>query len=645
MYDVTQAEKDAYKQDGSVKRGYINIIPLSDTEEIITLNEYDIKDFTILDDIYTPEQGFIGSVIAKQLTLNLYKPSNIDLTDRQLEVYIGIDIPSENKTRYVPYGTFIIQKPENEQVTEKTSFEAFDFMVKFNLKFEDTLTYPCSVKDLLNAICEQCGIELATTSFVNESFVLENNQFVNGESCRDVLKAIVQISGSFAKIGRDNKLYLDFTHQENAELFAETDYTKDLKVNNVFGPVNRLVLRMSQVEGENVVIQDDEAIERDGIKELVISDNPFTYTQEKRENAIKEIWNKVKGLSYVDYDMKVIPRPYMDTGDAIILLTPNNEQYNSYLFTHELYYNGGLSGHMSATADTETETKYAFIPELANRLKHTEIKVDKANQTITSVVETQEEQNSKITQLEQNINSINASVKLIGGNNKQSNSIGAYGTKDYAQSETGTIIATEEENLKTITDNGFGRIIYIADKKWFKFTSDTLTIGDAYTLSFKYSNTINNTCLIKLINNTETVLVDTTQEKELEVIEHTFVANTEKVELYIETGAYTLGITDYYLQAGTEAGKWQPAVGETLSTVVSIYYNGIQVTSENSETITQISNLGFSVTNTNGKVLITFNKDKCILADTDINGILSQSHWKRYPQKVSAYEYLLEVYE
>ena len=47
MYEVTQSERDMYKQTGSVKRGYIDIIPLSDTEETITLDEYDIKDFTI----------------------------------------------------------------------------------------------------------------------------------------------------------------------------------------------------------------------------------------------------------------------------------------------------------------------------------------------------------------------------------------------------------------------------------------------------------------------------------------------------------------------------------------------------------------------------------------------------------------------
>lgn len=415
MYEVTQSERDMYKQTGSVKRGYIDIIPLSDTEETITLDEYDIKDFTILDDIYTPEQGIIGSIIAKQLTLNLFKPTDIDLTNREINVFIGVDILENGEwiTKYIPFGTFIIQKPDNEEITDKTSFDAFDFMVKFNLPFEDTLTYPCTIKDVLNAICEQCGVELATTSFANENFVVENNQFVNGESCRDVLKAIAQISGSFARIGRDNKLYLGFLNPENYETFDDTDYNKDIKINNTFGPVNRLVLRMSQVEGENVVVQDNESISQIGIKELVISDNPFTYTQEKRENAITQIWNKVKGLTYIDYDMKVIPRPYMDVGDSVKILTQDNVQYNSYLFTHELNYTGGLSGNMTATADTETETKYAFIPQLSTRMRHTEIIVDKHTGQITQIVEEKGEYDTKLSQITQDIDSINQKLQNV----------------------------------------------------------------------------------------------------------------------------------------------------------------------------------------------------------------------------------------
>ncbi len=242
-----------------------------------------------------------------------------------------------------------------------------------------------------------------------------------------------------------------------------------------------------------------------------------------------------------------------------------------------------------------------------------------------------------------NLNSITSTVKLIGGNNLQRNSVGAYGTKDYEQSEEGTIVATEEELLKSKTDNGFGRIIYIGANKWFKFKSERLTIGNTYTISFKYSNTLNNQCTIKLLNNTETTIVNTLEETEFKKVEYTFIANTEIVELYVSTGDYTLGITDYYLQLGENASKWQSASGEVLSTALSIYYNGIEVTSENSEIITKISNLGFSVANNNGKILITFNKDKCILSDTQINGTLEQDEWLRYVQNINSKDVLLEV--
>jgi len=644
LYTVTQEERDAYKDNGSVKRGYISIIPLSDEEPII-LNEYDLKDFTILDDIYTPNEGIIGSVIAKQLSLNLFKPSEIDLTNREVSVYVGVDVieNDETVTKYIPYGNFIIQKPENEQVTSRTSFEAFDYMVKFNLPFEDTLTYPCTIKDVLNAICEQCGVELATTSFANENFVVENNQFVNGESCRDVLKAIAQISGSFARIGRDNKLYLGFLNNQIIEQFNTTDYMSDLKVNNTYGAVNRLILRMSQVEGENVVREDEDAIARDGLKELTIADNPFTYTQEKREMVIDQIWQQVRGLRYTDFETKVVPRPYMDVGDGVLFVKPDGTSFYSYLLSHEISYNGGLGGSMSATADTETETKYAFLPAMQNRLKHTELIVDKANQTITSIVEEQDDINTRITQLQASIGNIQADVKTIGGNNKQENSVGAFGTDEYEQSEIGEILAYENNYIKTTTESG--RAIMISAGKWFKFKSTNLIIGETYTLSFKYSNDELNTCKISLINNNEIELVNTTEKVELQHFEYTFTALAEYVELYVETGSYSMTITDYYLQSGGTASSWQPAPGEIRGTSVSIYYNGIKVTSENSEIITKINNLGFSVENSDGKILITVNKDEAVLSDTNVTGVLRQSRWKRQVIEIESKEILVEVYE
>lgn len=247
------------------------------------------------------------------------------------------------------------------------------------------------------------------------------------------------------------------------------------------------------------------------------------------------------------------------------------------------------------------------------------------------------------TDIQFNLNSINSTVKMIGGNNLQKNSIGAYGTADYDQSENGSIVATEEELLKSKTDNGFGRIMYLNSSKWIRLNSENLTIGETYTVSFKYSNTSDNQCTIKLQNNEEITLVDTTSENDLTKVVYTFTAFTENVKIFVSTADGTVGFTDYYLQNGDTATKWQPANGEVLSTVLSIYYNGIEVTSENSEIITKISNLGFSVVNKIGKVLITFNKDKCILSDTEVDGRLEQNGWLRYVQKIDNNEALLEV--
>lgn len=78
---------------------------------------------------------------------------------------------------------------------------------------------------------------------------------------------------------------------------------------------------------------------------------------------------------------------------------------------------------------------------------------------------------------------------------------------------------------------------------------------------------------------------------------------------------------------------------------MNIYYNGIRVTSSNSEIITKINNLGFSVENVDGKILITVNKDEAVLSDTSITGVLRQSHWKRQVLDISNNEVLIEVYE
>lgn len=416
MYIVTDEEKQSYKSSGTIKRGYISIVPLSNEEEIILDDENNIKDFTILDEVYTSGYGILGSVISKQITLNLFKEPEIDLTNREIKAYIGTTVIENGQevVKYVPYGTYIVQKPENEELTDKTSLEALDYMIKFNKTYKDTLTYPCTLKDVYNSICEQCGVISGTSEFPNQNFSVEDNQFVANETCREVLANIAQLAGAYARIDRDNKLYLKFFSSENTEEITTDDYKRDIKINNVYGPINKLTLNMSQVEGESISVEDTDSIDVIGVKELIISDNYFLYTQEKREKAINAIWNVVHNFRYVDFEANVEKaRPYLDAGDSIKILSEDGTEHYTYLLSNEIIFDGGLNEKISATADTETETKYSMVPEISNKLKHTEIVVDKANQQIQLIASEIGDREEKTSTITQDIDRIESQIKDV----------------------------------------------------------------------------------------------------------------------------------------------------------------------------------------------------------------------------------------
>lgn len=416
MYIVTDKEKQSYKSSGAIKRGYISIVPLSNEEEIILDDENNIKDFTILDEVYTSGYGILGSVISKQITLNLFKEPEIDLTNREIKAYIGTTVIENGQevVKYVPYGTYIVQKPENEELTDKTSLEALDYMIKFNKTYKDTLTYPCTLKDVYNSICEQCGVISGTSEFPNQNFSVEDNQFVANETCREVLANIAQLAGAYARIDRDNKLYLKFFGSENTEEITTDDYKRDIKINNVYGPINKLTLNMSQIEGESISVEDTDSIDTIGVKELIISDNYFLYTQEKREKAINAIWNVVHNFKYVDFEANVEKaRPYLDAGDSIKILSEDGTEHYTYLLSNEITFDGGLNEKISATADTETETKYSMVPEISNKLKHTEIVVDKANQQIQLIASEIGDREEKTSTITQDIDRIESQIKDV----------------------------------------------------------------------------------------------------------------------------------------------------------------------------------------------------------------------------------------
>lgn len=420
MYTITDEYKEKLLSEGTIKKGYLRLVPQSNEDKEVIFDEKAIKYFTIRDTIYTKGYGVLGGVVAKQIIINLFNEAKQDLTDREIEAYVGV----EGENDYIYLGRFIIQKPENETETSKTYFEGLDYMVKFNKLYTDkNVTYPIQLKDLLQQICKDCDVTLNTTEgFVNDEWLIENNQFAKGETYREALSRILEIAGSYCKInGKSNELYiynikdgLSYLKGESlkvSDTLTNHDYTTNLQINNKFGGVNRLVINMSQVTGEEVIREDTDLIQKDGVQEIKITDNPLLYTQQKRTEVIDNLFNAIKEFEYVDFKCKILTaRPYLETGDKISIETTAGETITTYLFTHDLTFNGSLTSEMSASADTGTEKEYAYIPPVSTRIRNTELSVDQANAQIKAIISEGGENFNSLTQITANLDGVEQKV-------------------------------------------------------------------------------------------------------------------------------------------------------------------------------------------------------------------------------------------
>lgn len=397
---------------GKVTRGYLKVLA-TDTkpEMIIDENNY-LKDCTFEELRYVPDEGFIGGTVAKRVTGNFNNvDSSFSIQDREFELYLGVDLEN-GTTEYIKYGTFIVQKPEDDQVNDNTSFEALDYMIKLNLPWVDRMTYPCTLKELFDDLVAQSGLSTKVTSFLNQDFIVENNQFEEGTTRRDVLKAIAQMAFNWARIDEDNDIVMDFEKKDEVAETLTADNYYNFKKQDMYGPINVIVLRNSQVEGENITIRDEESIAQYGETELVISDNPFAYTQAKRAELI-EAGRILFGLTYIPMSMDMIGYMYLNCKDKIKATNLNNETFETYLLNHTIEYAGTISDSMEAPAATNTETKYQFTPPMIEALKHTELLVDKANQRIDAVIKNISDTNEKMVEIEATLDGVTSTVKSV----------------------------------------------------------------------------------------------------------------------------------------------------------------------------------------------------------------------------------------
>ena len=449
--EVTNDFKNMCKS--NVPSGAIGRITVleDDPEDNVEITENtDIQSIEIEDNCYVNDK-FIGTTVAKKVTVNLFNDDNVyDLENKEIEVKFGFDL--NNDEELIPYGNFIIEKPNTEEVQAKTNFTGYDYMIKFNKPFIDNNTYPVELGQYFAKLCLQVGLEAGNTTFVNSDYMVLGNPFTNGEKCKEVYSAIAQIACGIGKIGRDNKPYIiSLSKTDNLEEIDGNNYDT-FNPNKVFGPVNKLIIKMnSGVDGEESVRSDTESITQNGECAITIADNPILNSQEQRELVIDNIFNAIKGITYLPFKTTYYGYPHVDSTDKINILNVNDTEYDSYIFNHKIKYDGAFSGEIETPALTKVQSMYKDTNNLKSKFRKTELAVDKINGQILSIIERQNGTQTQINTITQNVGNTTNRLEQI-------------------ENETNTRIEELTTNIEGVanklTENGGNNLFYYSKDFW-----------------------------------------------------------------------------------------------------------------------------------------------------------------------------------
>lgn len=672
MIEVSEQFKEAMKQPVKEVFAYI------ETEEENITSDGSLISYKIVG-----EANLCGTLM-KQCEISLMGEYE-HLKDTQIAIWLGTPVmveleePYEDENgemvyevenvEYIAQGYFLITETSLSKDKDKTTLKGFDLMIKTCTIYTEVFEYPMSLFDFTKAICKECGLELANDTFINHDLEIGIDYYSNiyQITYRDILTEIAECTCSIAMINDEGQL--EFKKPKETGETLTYDNLIDLEVQQKYGPINSVVLSR-QPQQDNVFLRDDESIEINGIQEYRIDNNELL--DKRREETITSVYEGLKGLELMPFKSSTEGLGWYEVGDIVNIQetkTIFNEDsevidvitntYPTIILGINTTVDGGIKEVFETKAPDETYTDYKKAGGITDRIKNTELVVDKQKGTIEGIVSDMYDENGiineKFTNVYQDINNIINSIQNSGGTNLLFNSVmfaynysnepdtwiteydtweGAYGD------ETGKInIGTSVEAQRKGSISG-----HVFSLNGVKVSQKiTVTVGEHYSFSNRIKKGYKGTAYVKIYNSKEEYLIEldtfTGPDYDEFVIEDIQAKeNYYIVEIYGDKESNAT-FTDNMFTVGNTIKQWQQANGEIMNTQVIFSVDGVKVKSSIYQgDYTIMSPLEFSgYSNVNGSItrVFTLNKDTTEMKKADITNEIAMGPIKVIPIKES----------
>lgn len=297
----------------------------------------------------------------EQLKFGGCNASNFELTVFNLNSGIkGYEIEPvliTNKTE-IPLGVFYVETIEKYAGKDYKKLTAYDKMRYFDVDVKnwyDNLTFPISVKNFRDSLCEYVGVEQNEATLIADNIMLtkelDSSSGINGLS---LMKQICEISGAFGRIDRYGKL--DYLSLESSMLLPADDLypANDLYPSAGSGDSENSFNIPTSLMYEHPLVEDFFTSNIDGVIIVDLegaqvlteyNQNPY-YVQDnfvimgQTHETIMALANallsKISSISYRPINSsKIKGQPYVECGD-FISGEVNGYGFEAYVFQRDL---------------------------------------------------------------------------------------------------------------------------------------------------------------------------------------------------------------------------------------------------------------------------------------------------------------------
>lgn len=389
----------------------------------------------------------IGNAIASGLKAIVNDDGSLalyDFTSKEFRWDMGINTGTMASPvfEYVTIGYYTVE--EAKRSSESIELRLSDRMYRFNPIFTGTFTFPISLMDILLAVCDQAGITLATASFTNDDYMVQDMALDN-IPMRVMLKAIAELAGGYAVINANGQLEiltLDLNDLSPKEI---TDDNIDLDGSTINETAQTLV--------DKVIVQTGEVSAEygTGTNVLTVLNNLFAQSP---EDLVENIYNQLNGLAYAGIALSWQGDFTLPLGKTLQIETKGATLF-SYLLNRVLYFDGGLSENTFAPAKSAVVKDNPIQGSLKLLVDQHTAEIRVVKDSIALLV-------SEVNDLEENTASLQVSVDGINATVSQhTDELGTLSTEVSQTAEDLTLTISSLDELKT----------------YYQYDANGLTIG------------------------------------------------------------------------------------------------------------------------------------------------------------------------